>query len=798
MKRRFILQIALILLAIFILVSLTYHARNTNQTEDVPPVTTLSLPPLNDADYDWIGSRIYQNEALGKQEYLAHWNAGEDFPSFGIGHFIWFPEGVDAPFDEQFPALVSYLRKHVPDDLQMPPWMQDLYPFVAPWNSKGQFDELRLSSHMIALRQWLESTRAYQVRFIVSEFYKRWRALELPLQEKQDLNRLLESLFETPEGLFATIDYYNFKGLGDNPREKYQEEGWGLVQVLTTLQELQGDDDKCTDIVGQFRDAAVGRLALRVELSPPERNEARWLAGWQKRLDGYLATVTATVSPEGCGFHIPPYLQNPAKDAITLIWFSKEKRAGQLDLWKTGDDGSVNQIRFDSSPVKAEALLYHPSENCADKSCNASFLPFLHQIRLTDLEPGTRYQYQVSQDQEQMEGSFLTLDDGNQQIRFIVYADSETEPESTGKHTHWPGNNAATRMRRYPLDQTTAYVQNLKVMKERQPVFIAIAGDMVQSGGEQRDWDEFWVHNADLAATTVLLPALGNHDYFGGPGDFGKYATVDSERAVRKFQTYFDFPPNNASDPSHAERYYSLKFGVVTLIVLDTANGLPHRSDMDTNWRLQGEGDGGFAPGWQPGSKQHEWLQEELRQAQLNGQFTFVMFHYSPYTSGVHGRKPGEKPAGDILSAQPLQTLTPLFQRFGVDAVFGGHDEMYEHSIVPGMEISADGNERKHDIHFFDIGIGGDGLRAPVKDVSNPYRVFLAHKDAPEVYGDNGVIEDGGKHYGHLEVNIDRNADGIWQARMEAVYIFPILQPDGRVVDFERRVYADSITLSSH
>jgi hypothetical protein len=136
--------------------------------------------------------------------------------------------------------------------------------------------------------------------------------------------------------------------------------------------------------------------------------------------------------------------------------------------------------------------------------------------------------------------------------------------------------------------------------------------------------------------------------------------------------------------------------------------------------------------------------------------------------------------------------------RYGVDAVFGGHDEMYEHSVVTGTEVSPEGLESPQEIHFYDIGIGGDGLRGPVADVANPYRVFLAHSDAPEVYAPDGVLADGGKHYGHLEVNIERNFEGTWQATLDAVYVFPVLAADGSPVDFERRLYADTVILTAH
>ena len=42
----------------------------------------------------------------------------EAFPSLGIGHFIWYPSGVQEPFVESFPSLVQYLIQRqapVPD-----------------------------------------------------------------------------------------------------------------------------------------------------------------------------------------------------------------------------------------------------------------------------------------------------------------------------------------------------------------------------------------------------------------------------------------------------------------------------------------------------------------------------------------------------------------------------------------------------------------------------------------------------------------------------------------------------------
>ena len=97
---------------------------------------------------------------------------------------------------------------------------------------------------------------------------------------------------------------------------------------------------------------------------------------------------------------------------------------------------------LESSPVLAEALAYHPMENCGDIDCSESALPYFHQLRLTDLEPGTFVPLPGNTIDRAGGGSFSTLDDGQKPLRFIVYGDSETEPESTGKHAVWPSAEA--------------------------------------------------------------------------------------------------------------------------------------------------------------------------------------------------------------------------------------------------------------------------------------------------------------------------------------------------------------------
>ena len=499
------------------------------------------------------------------------------------------------------------------------------------------------------------------------------------------------------------------------------------------------------------------------------------------------------------GFRVYPYLQNASGEAISILWFSETGEAGQLSWWEKGT-GHIRSVT--SIPEEATALTYPAWEDSAYFEGAAPDPPFKHRIRLDGLDPATGYDYRVIQGTDTFGCTFRTAPEGLDTIRAIVYADCETEPESTGNYTQWMDPDSVTE-RSYLVDQTTGYHQNLEVIRSRNPDVVIIAGDLTQHGGEQRDWDEFWRHNTNsdgqlsLAGQIPLLAALGNHDYYEGPY-MGQYNQPGSERAVHRFLTYFEASPNHSPDPEQEGRYYCLNYGAATFIVLDLCNNGANGSQEDTNFYLLGESDagGGHAPDFGIGSTQYSWLVQKLAEAQKNSLFTFLIFHHSPYSSGPHGYPPGEGDSLDNQSGVPVRTLTPLFMEYGVDAVLSGHDEIWERSAVTGTEVMPDGESTPHTIQFYDVGVGGDGLRGPLAGTDNLNQEFLVHSDVPEIW-ENGILVNGGKHYGHLEIDIVQPEELTWQAILTPVYIFPVFNPgDSACSDFERREYDDRIVLT--
>lgn len=246
-----------------------------------PPVPGGAAIRLNEADASTIGRKIWQNECGGTVEGLTSWNAGEDFPSLGIGHFIWYVPGRPGPFQESFPQLLAYMNEQ---GNAVPGWLSTARG--CPWNSRADFLKDQQSPRMKELRQFLANTVSVQTGFIV-------RRLELSLPEMQkatpaaaDKERLRHHFYlmaSSRNGLYALIDYVNFKGEGIKVEERYQGQGWGLRDVLLEMRPA-GDAGSAT---GEFSEAAKRVLQRRVKNSPPERGESRWLAGWMNRCDTY-------------------------------------------------------------------------------------------------------------------------------------------------------------------------------------------------------------------------------------------------------------------------------------------------------------------------------------------------------------------------------------------------------------------------------------------------------------------------------------------------------------------------------
>jgi hypothetical protein len=154
-----------------------------------------------------------------------------------------------------------------------------------------------------------------------------------------------------------------------------------------------------------------------------------------------------------------------------------------------------------------------------------------------------------------------------------------------------------------------------------------------------------------------FVPTEGNHDSRASNGDGRAYLDL------------FSLPVNGTVP----ERYYSFNQGPVHFIVLDTEYAF-----QDTARRAQ----------------QVAWIESDL--AATRQPWKVALFHRSPYSSGTEH--------GSDLAVR--STFGPLFERYGVDVAFSGHDHGYERSIP----VRSSTNAADHYVTYVVTGGGGAEL----------------------------------------------------------------------------------------
>jgi hypothetical protein len=245
------------------------------------PNTVVSIA-LSQGEALKIGKRVWQNECNGAISGLTAWNKGEDFASLGIGHFIWYPKGQRGPFEESFPKVVTFISKR---GAKLPTMLLGVgRGEPCPWNSRTEFLRAENTPEMNQLRRFLVDTVDLQAEFLVARLEAALPKMlaETAPADRTNVKQQFERLMKRPQGRYALVDYVNFKGEGVLRTERYQGQGWGLLQVLEAM---HGASE--AGAVDEFARAAKAVLTRRVQNAPPSRHESQWLTGWLRRINSY-------------------------------------------------------------------------------------------------------------------------------------------------------------------------------------------------------------------------------------------------------------------------------------------------------------------------------------------------------------------------------------------------------------------------------------------------------------------------------------------------------------------------------
>jgi len=152
--------------------------------------------------------------------------------------------------------------------------------------------------------------------------------------------------------------------------------------------------------------------------------------------------------------------------------------------------------------------------------------------------------------------------------------------------------------------------------------FCLTAGDQVNRGYCRDDWDALFHYAHPLFANVPLAPTIGNHEmYQGRPRLYLELLAL----------------PRNGPPTLTPERAYSFRYGQLLVLSLDSNA---------------------------PPDDQVPWLEEQL--ASSDAVWKIVLYHHPAYSSDPGRDNPHIR-----------DTWGPIFDKYGVDLVFQGHDHGY-------------------------------------------------------------------------------------------------------------------------
>ncbi|WP_167345657.1 phosphodiester glycosidase family protein [Paenibacillus riograndensis] len=229
----------------------------------------------------------------------------------------------------------------------------------------------------------------------------------------------------------------------------------------------------------------------------------------------------------------------------------------------------------------------------------------VHKAEATGLAPGTKYVYRVGDGKgnASSQGTFTTDGGGRESTKFLFIGDSQAD------------SKAGFGLWGTTLQKAFEYMPDAEMLVH--------AGDMVDKGFEQEQWNWWFEAAQPQLLNTTLVPIIGNHEVMGTNGD-GDYLAQ------------FNNPQNGADSVKGSN--YSFDLQDTHFVVMNTEHGAAEMTE------------------------QAEWLDRDLTAS--DKKWTVVFFHQGPY--------------GSIYSNERVQaTWVPVFDKHKVDLVMNGHDHIY-------------------------------------------------------------------------------------------------------------------------
>ena len=371
------------------------------------------------------------------------------------------------------------------------------------------------------------------------------------------------------------------------------------------------------------------------------------------------------------------FAQNPPKPAKRLNTVEPGVIRGPYLQVATPNSMTV---RWRTDVYSRSSVHYGLIPETLDKEVNDSTLTSEHVVKISGLQPYTKYYYSI--------GDFNSPHKGDENNYFYTLPEAGSEQMIRVAGFGDCGNNS--------INQRNVRDQILKYLGNNYLNAWILMGDNAYSRGTDAEFQAkfFNIYQNYLLNKFPLFPVPGNHDY----GDW-ESASVNDQYKIAYFQ-HFSVPVNGESGgvPSKTKSYYSYDIGNVHFLALDSYG--PDNKGLYM-YDVMGE--------------QIEWVKNDLK-ANKN-KWIVAYWHHPPYTMGSH-------------SSDDVEELSWIRERFikvleenGVDLVLGGHSHDYERSRLMkghyGKEAEFDST--KHNLSNSSGLYDGSKNSAPyIKSKTNP------------------------------------------------------------------------------
>lgn len=286
----------------------------------------------------------------------------------------------------------------------------------------------------------------------------------------------------------------------------------------------------------------------------------------------------------------------------TFMWQSDYAEENPVvEYRQAGDDTTIMQL-----PASSDAF------------SDDGVTTYIHTATVTDLKPGTAYEYRVGAgDKRSSWQSFHTAQGSD--FKALIFPDSQSSDYSV-----W----AATAQPAWQRNQDAQFFINM--------------GDLVDNGQDHYQWNAWFDVVGDMIARIPVVPLLGNHE------------TYDKDWKVRMPEAYlhlFALPKLDLS--KYQNQFYSFDYGDVHFVVLNTQS--QELADFE------------------PSLDEDEvaWFKEDM--AKTTKKWKVVLMHKDPLQYGFANRP---QPREEGFSPEGRLWM-PLFDQYGVDAVLSAHLHTY-------------------------------------------------------------------------------------------------------------------------